>query len=576
MYGVFVNLGVRPATTTPELANFNLNSFVNGGTNANGSTHQITVTLVGGGTNFPANFNFSGDVPQAVTNLTVPVSATGPVSQTVCAGDNAVFSTVASGTSPYGYAWLKNGSTLSGQTNSTLTLANVSASNAGTYSVIVTGTMGTVTNSATLTVNAPVSVTAAPVNQTSLAGGNATFSVTATGTGLSYQWLFNGSLIGTGSSLALNNLTLGQAGVYTVIVNGTCDSVTNSATLTVNVPVSAVGPVSQTVCAGDNAVFSTVASGTSPYGYTWLENGSILSGQTNSTLTLANVSAGNAGTYIVIVTGAMGTVTNSATLTVNAPVSVTAAPVNQTSLAGGNATFSVTATGTGLSYQWLFNGSVIGTGSNLTLNSLNTSQAGVYTVMVNGTCDSVTNSATLTVNVPVAAKLVVTQQPSGMATAGSAFATQPVVTVEDINGNTAITYSTPITVIETSGGNLNATTTLLTATPINGLATFSGLFVTNAANGVTLGFTSGSLTPATSGTINVSPAPASRLLFATQPAGATYKTPLATPPVVMTQDQFGNNSTYRFGRRRECYPRLDDRHRTAGRNHHRQHRHRRR
>jgi hypothetical protein len=382
MYGVFVNLG-SSGTTTPELANFNLGSFVNGGTNANGSTHEITVTLVGGGTNFPANFNFSGDVPQAVTNLTVPVSAT--------------------------------------------------------------------------------------------------------------------------------------------------------------------GPVSQTVCAGDNAVFSTVASGTPPYGYTWLENGSTLSGQTNSTLTLSDVSAGNAGTYSVIVTGAMGKGTNSATLTVNAPVTVTAAPVNQTSLVGGNATFSVTATGTGLSYQWLFNGSVIGTGSNLTLNSLNTSQAGVYTVMVNGTCDSVTNSATLTVNVPVAAKLVVTQQPSGMATAGSAFATQPVVTVEDINGNTAITYSTPITVIETSGGNLNATTTLLTATPINGLATFSGLFVTNAANGVTLGFTSGSLTPATSGTINVSPAPASRLLFATQPAGATYKTALATPPVVMTQDQFGNNSTIGLG-----------------------------
>jgi MBG domain-containing protein/YDG domain-containing protein/immunoglobulin I-set domain protein len=382
MYGVFVKLG-SSGNTTPELANFNLGSFVNGGTNANGSTHQIAVTLVGAGTNFPANFNFSGDVPQAVTNLTVPVSATGPVSQTVCPGDSAVFSTVASGTPPYGYVWLENGTTISGQTNSTLTLANVSASDAATYSVIVSGPMGTVTNSATLTVNVPVAVTAAPANQTSMAGGNATFNVTATGTGLSYQWLFNGSVIGTGSSLALNNLT--------------------------------------------------------------------------------------------------------------------------------------------------------------------TSQAGVYSVIVNGTCDSVTNSATLTVNVPVAAMLIVTQQPSSMATAGSAFSAQPVVTVEDINGNTATSYSTPITVTETSGGSLNGTSTLLTVTPVNGVATFNGLFVTNAANGVTLSFTSGSLTPATSGTINVSPASAYRLVFVTQPAGATYKTALATPPVVMTQDQFGNNSTTGLG-----------------------------
>ena len=58
----------------------------------------------------------------------------------------------------------------------------------------------------------------------------------------------------------------------------------------------------------------------------------------------------------------------------NAPVTVTAAPTSQASVVGSNVTFSVTATGTGLSYQWLFGGSVIGTGSSLTLNSVTTSQ----------------------------------------------------------------------------------------------------------------------------------------------------------------------------------------------------------
>src|SRR5208282_250249 len=108
--------------------------------------------------------------------------------------------------------------------------------------------LGTVTNSATLTVNTPVTVTAAPLNQTSVAGGSATFSVTASGTGLSYQWLFNGSIIGTGSSLTLNNLVTSQAGIYTVIVSGTCNSVTNSATLTVNKASASItlGSLSQT------------------------------------------------------------------------------------------------------------------------------------------------------------------------------------------------------------------------------------------------------------------------------------------------------------------------------------------
>ncbi len=232
MYGVFVNLG-NGSNSYPELSSFNLSSFVAGGTNANGSTHQITVTLVGAGTNFPANFVFSGSVPQAVTNLTVPVSATVPASRSVCPGDSVVFSTTPSGTGPYTYAWLKNGSALGGSTTSNLTLMDVSAGDAATYSVIVSGAMGKVTNSATLTLNEPVNVTGVPADQARVAGCSATFSVTASGTDLSYQWWFNGSVIGTDHNLTLNNLNSNQAGVYTVIVSGDCTSLTNSATLTV-------------------------------------------------------------------------------------------------------------------------------------------------------------------------------------------------------------------------------------------------------------------------------------------------------------------------------------------------------
>ncbi|MGA9779532.1 MAG: MBG domain-containing protein, partial [Verrucomicrobiia bacterium] len=273
MYSVFINLG-SASNQTPKLVYFDLTSFVVGGTNANGSTHQITINLVGAGTNFPANFNFSGNVPQAITNLTVPVSATALVNQTVCPGDTAVFSTVASGTPPYSYAWLKNGSTLSGQTNSSLTLANVSTNATATYSVIVNGIMGSVTNSATLTVNNPVTVTTAPLNQTSVAGGSATFSVTASGTGLSYQWLFNGSVMGTNSSLTLNNLATSQAGVYTVIVNSTCSSATNSATLTVNKATASItlGSLNQTY--SGSAKTATATTTPSGLAVTFTYNGS--------------------------------------------------------------------------------------------------------------------------------------------------------------------------------------------------------------------------------------------------------------------------------------------------------------
>ena len=205
MYGVYINLG-SSTNPAPKLATFDLSSFVVGGTNANGTTHQITIKLVGAGTNFPANFNFTGNVPQAVTNLTVPVSATGPSNQTTVVGSNVVFSTVASGTGPYNYAWSINGAAISGQTNSSLTLSNVTTANAATYSVVVGGAMGTVTNSATLTVTkASGSIALGSLSQT-YTGLSELATATTTPSGLAVSFTYNGS-----ASVPTN------AGSYTVI-----------------------------------------------------------------------------------------------------------------------------------------------------------------------------------------------------------------------------------------------------------------------------------------------------------------------------------------------------------------------
>jgi glucose/arabinose dehydrogenase len=82
-----------------------------------------------------------------------------PQSQTVVAGQQAVFSVSASGITPLNYQWKKNGTSISGATASTYTINNVQISNAGQYSCVVTNSAGTATsNNATLTVtgyNAP-------------------------------------------------------------------------------------------------------------------------------------------------------------------------------------------------------------------------------------------------------------------------------------------------------------------------------------------------------------------------------------------------------------------------------------
>src|SRR5258708_40268491 len=113
-----------------------------------------------------------------IQNGAVPSS---PVSLTNCPGTSASFSVSATGTG-LRYQWYKASSPMNGQTSSSLVLNTVSGSDAGNYSVVVSGMCGNPgTNSANLTVNQNVSVSSAPVSLTNCPGTSASFSVSATG-----------------------------------------------------------------------------------------------------------------------------------------------------------------------------------------------------------------------------------------------------------------------------------------------------------------------------------------------------------------------------------------------------------
>jgi sugar lactone lactonase YvrE len=158
---------------------------------------------------------------------------------------------------------------------------SISTNNAGNYSVIITSSSGSVTSSvASLTILVPPSIVTQPVNQRVAFSGTATFGVTASGGDLSYQWRSNSVNIlnATNATLMLNNVQTNAAASYSVIVTNIAGSVTSSnATLTVLlVPNIVTQPVNQVVVAGDNAIFSVSASGTGPFTYQWLLNGTNL------------------------------------------------------------------------------------------------------------------------------------------------------------------------------------------------------------------------------------------------------------------------------------------------------------
>jgi hypothetical protein len=80
MYGVSIP-SINGANSQPVLVSFDLSSFVNGGTNADGSIHQISVTMVGAGGDFPINYNFSGNVPNPLP-LNIPDACTVSITAT--------------------------------------------------------------------------------------------------------------------------------------------------------------------------------------------------------------------------------------------------------------------------------------------------------------------------------------------------------------------------------------------------------------------------------------------------------------------------------------------------------------
>src|SRR5207249_10818943 len=105
-------------------------------------------------------------------------------------------------------------------------------------------------------------------------------------------------------------------------------------------------PSDQAACKGTNATFSTTASGTRPFQYSWTVDGSSVGGDSASvTVSTGSLSVGN-HTVMVVTSGTCGSDTKSATLTVQANTSTTA-PSDQTVCQGTNATFSTTASGTG-------------------------------------------------------------------------------------------------------------------------------------------------------------------------------------------------------------------------------------
>ncbi|MBI5775236.1 MAG: immunoglobulin domain-containing protein, partial [Verrucomicrobia bacterium] len=116
-------------------------------------------SLTGGSNPVSIVITSNRTVSAAFSPILPPAISLQPASRTVTAGANVSFTVAATGTPPMSYQWRFDGVDIPGATNVSLTLPDVQAANAGSYTVFVSNFVGSVTSAA-----ATLTVTVAPTD----------------------------------------------------------------------------------------------------------------------------------------------------------------------------------------------------------------------------------------------------------------------------------------------------------------------------------------------------------------------------------------------------------------------------
>ncbi len=282
-----------------------------------GTQYRIRISDAADSTLFDvsdANFSIAGP-PQLTAQ---------PQPATVCEGQSVVLSVGAQGTA-LTYQWRRNGQNIPGATQATYQFV-ATLSDAGIYDVVVSNACGSVTSDTVrVTVKERPRITQQPpASLTVCVGQSVTLRVTATGTGLRYQWRRNGTPIpgATQSSYTIAAVQPADSGIYDVVVSGECEPPAYSTQTELRVtgpPQIVEHPQSQSVRVGQSVTFRVQAQGQNLQ-YQWRKNSVAIAGATQPQYTIAAAQLADAGLYDCLVWNECGqSVSQAAQLTVVQP-----------------------------------------------------------------------------------------------------------------------------------------------------------------------------------------------------------------------------------------------------------------
>lgn len=406
------------------------------------ATFSPSALAVGGPYSISYSYtNSSGCSDTETKDITILQPPTGTLSgnAVICQGDATPLNLIFTGGSNYNFTYTNGLSSwnitnvtspyvfnVTPSTSTTYTLSNVSYNASVPNSCTVTGT-----GSATIVVNPQVTITSQPADAEVCQGDNATFTVSATGMNLTYQWVFDDGInpavnLGTSASQPVNGVTNANEGNYYCIVSSSCGGplTSTNAFLTVLSNTTIITqPTSAIKCSNSSISFSIATTG-SNVTYQWQKDGANLadiagkiSGSQTDNILILNLNATDDGSYTCIVNDDCGTETsNPAILTVNDPIVITNQPTNKTACVNNNIVFNILTTGSDLSYQWYFNDGInpviaLGTVSSQPVNMVSSANEGTYYCVVTSPCGASVTSNPVTFTLLLGT--TITLQPTG-------------------------------------------------------------------------------------------------------------------------------------------------------------------
>ncbi|HLP51971.1 MAG TPA: T9SS type A sorting domain-containing protein [Chitinophagales bacterium] len=402
----------------------------------------------------------SNGIVVMVTPAVIPTVSISPSAVTVCQGSSVTFTATATngGANP-AYQWKLNN--VNTGSNSTTYSSNNIANGDVIYCEVtssaacaqpVAASSNAVTVNITTPVTPGVSITASAASICS--GQSVTFTATSINGGNApvYAWQVNGNSVSTGSNTFTSN-TLANGDVVSCQLNSNAACVTATTALSNTITISsgnAVTPAitinasATTICTGTTVTVTANATngGTTP-AYQWLVNGTP-AGNNSAVFTSSAFNNGDVITC-VLTSNAGCTTTNTATSTpitftvtngLQPTVTVTASA--DSICAGSMVTFTANAVNAGNSpaYQWLLNGTLVGSNSNTyTSNTLTGSDVVTCEVTSNAGCSNGTTVTSTPLSVTVNTVLT------------------PTVTISTTNTTICSGQNTVFTAAPVNGGN---------------------------------------------------------------------------------------------------------------------------